>query len=75
MEAYKAKIDKAMGTIERDLGLLLKDKADLAVEVERLNAENIKLKDLTKSALEKLDRYIKELEDIRKSHVSSNNSN
>jgi hypothetical protein len=74
MEVDKSRIDKAVRDIATGVDLLLQDKVNLVAEVERLSAENSKLKGLTRSALERLDKYIIELENIRKNHVSSNNN-
>lgn len=75
MEVYKLRVDKAIESLENAIEILLKEKSNLELKIKNLNSDNEKLKNLTKSAKIKLDKYIKELEDIRRDHGSSNTSN
>lgn len=75
MEVYKLRVDKAIESLENAIEILLKEKSNLELKIKDLNSDNEKLKNLTKSAKIKLDKYIKELEDIRRDHGSSNTSN
>lgn len=75
MDHYKERIIKYIEDIERSVDVLIQDKADKNIEITRLTEENTQLKEVVRDMMSDIDKYILELEEIRKQYVSSNSSN
>ncbi len=72
---HKELIIKYIQDIERSVDGLIQDKKDMGVKITHLTEENTQLKEVIRGMMSDIDKYILELEEIRKQYVSSNSSN
>ncbi|MES2214760.1 MAG: hypothetical protein V4485_01900 [Pseudomonadota bacterium] len=75
MNDYEARISGAIALIETRVEKLLQENQVLESKIEHLTQENTKLQNKTESVIDKIDDYMKELEEIRRNYGDSNCSN
>lgn len=75
MDEYRNRIHKALDHISNSVVSWQKERADLENQIKSLQTENYELKKITKSVASELDKYILEIEEIRKDYGSSNGNN
>lgn len=75
MSHYKERIIKYIEDIDSAVDMMLQDKVKMNEQITTLTEENAQLKEAMRSMMADIDKYILELEEIRKEHVSSNSSN
>lgn len=75
MDNYTDRIFKTLELIDNNTTKLIEEREYLQTKILKLEAENKKLKDTSKSVISELENYIEEMERIRKDYVSRNNNN
>ena len=75
MDEYKNRIHKALDHIGQSVVSWQKEKSDLENQIKSLQTENYELKKITNAVASELDKYILEIEEIRRNYGSSNGNN
>lgn len=75
MKTAEIRIADAIALIETKIEATLKEKVALQHQIAQLTQENTRLKKTVESVISRVDGYLIELENIRRDHGSSNNSN